>query len=160
MKNVSAKAGVPVYRLAGGAGFLWVATFDQNGRGVLQYLAIDDSKIEPSRQVASNTENQAESNSSAVSPPAVIEPGLQQQSRSQTEEAQAQAQANEDQYRREEEKRQVEEGDRQLKETQQLLEAQNRRLATITEVAITIFVLLCGVAVAVFLRVKRPTAPR
>ena len=156
----SARAGVPVYRLAGGAGFLWVATFDQNGRGVLQYLAIDDSKIEPSRQVASNTENQAESNSSAVSPPAVIEPGLQQQSRSQTEEAQAQAQANEDQYRREEEKRQVEEGDRQLKETQQLLEAQNRRLATITEVAITIFVLLCGVAVAVFLRVKRQIAPQ
>src|SRR6516162_10168105 len=52
----SAKAGVPVYRLAGGAGFVWVATFDQNGRGVLQYLAIDDSKIEPSRQVASNSE--------------------------------------------------------------------------------------------------------
>ena len=47
----SAKAGVPVYRLAGGAGFLWVATHDQNGRGVLQYLAIDDSKIEPSGQV-------------------------------------------------------------------------------------------------------------
>jgi hypothetical protein len=44
----SAKAGVPVYRLAGGAGFLWVATYDQNGRGVLQYLAIDNSKIEPS----------------------------------------------------------------------------------------------------------------
>src|SRR6516162_9191183 len=58
----SAKAGVPVYRLAGGAGFLWVATFDQNGRGVLQYLAIDDSKIEPSGQVAPNSENQAESN--------------------------------------------------------------------------------------------------
>jgi hypothetical protein len=34
----SAKAGVPVYRLAGGAGFLWVATYDQNGSGVLQYL--------------------------------------------------------------------------------------------------------------------------
>jgi hypothetical protein len=48
----SAKAGVPVYRLAGGAGFLWVATFDQNGRGVLQYLAIDDSKIEPYRHRA------------------------------------------------------------------------------------------------------------
>ena len=46
----SAKAGVPVYRLAGGAGFLWLATFDQNGRGMLQYLAIDDSKIEPFRQ--------------------------------------------------------------------------------------------------------------
>src|SRR5262249_23865302 len=65
----SAKAGVPVYRLAGGAGFLWVATYDQNGRGVLQYLAIDNSKIEPSLRVASNSENQAQSNSIAVNPP-------------------------------------------------------------------------------------------
>jgi hypothetical protein len=154
----SAKAGVPVFRLAGGAGFLWVATFDQNGRGVLQYLAIDDSKIEPSGQVASNSENQAESNSSAVNPPAVTQPGLQRQSRSQTGHAQAQAQAKEDQYRQEQEKRQVEEVDRQLKEAQQLLGAQNRRLSTITEVAITIFVLLCGVGVAVFLRVKRQIA--
>jgi hypothetical protein len=154
----SAKAGVPVYRLAGGAGFLWQATFDQTGRGVLQYLAIDDSKIEPSRQVASNSENQAESNSSAVNPPVVTQPGLQQQSRSQTEDAQAPA--KEDIYRHEEEKRQVEESDRQLKEAQQLSEAQSRRLATITEVAITIFVLLCGVAVAIFLRVKRQTAPQ
>jgi hypothetical protein len=152
----SAKAGVPVYRLAGGAGFLWVATFDQNGRGALQYLAIDDSKIEPSGQVASNSENQAESNSSAVNPPAVTQPGLQRQSRSQT--GHAQAQAKEDQYRQEQEKRQVEEVDRQLKEAQQLLGAQNRRLSTITEVAITIFVLLCGVGVAVFLRVKRQIA--
>src|SRR5215813_11054789 len=150
----SAKAGVPVYRLAGGAGFLWVATFDQNGRGVLQYLAIDDSKIEPSLKVASNLENQAQSNSIAVNPPVATQPGLQQQSRSQTQDAQAQA--NEDQYRQEEEKQQVEEADRR----QQLLQAQNRTLTTITEVAITIFVLLCGVAVAVFLRVKRQTAPQ
>jgi hypothetical protein len=48
----SAKAGVPVYRLAGGAGFLWVATYNQNGRGVLRYLAIDDSGIETAGQVA------------------------------------------------------------------------------------------------------------
>ena len=141
----SAKAGVPVYRLAGGAGFLWVATFDQTGRGVLQYLAIDDSKIEPSRQVASNSENQAESNSSAVNPPVVTQPGLQQQSRSETEDAQAQAK---------------EEANQQLKDAQELLEARNRKLATITETVITIFVLLCGVAVAVFLRVKRQTAPQ
>ena len=46
----SAIAGVPVYRVAGGAGFLWAATFDQNGRGVLQYLTIDNSKIESSRR--------------------------------------------------------------------------------------------------------------
>jgi hypothetical protein len=141
----SAKAGVPVYRLAGGAGFLWVATFDQTGRGVLQYLTIDDSKIEPSRQVASNSENQAESNSSAVDPPVVTQPGLQQQSRSETEDVQAQAK---------------EEANQQLKDAQELLEARNRKLATITETVITIFVLLCGVAVAVFLRVKRQTAPQ
>jgi outer membrane protein OmpA-like peptidoglycan-associated protein len=41
----SAKLGVPVYRLAGGAGFLWSASFDQDGRGVLRFLAIDASLI-------------------------------------------------------------------------------------------------------------------
>jgi hypothetical protein len=125
---------------------------------VLQYLAIDDSKIEPSRQVASNSENQAESNSSALNQPVVTQPGLQQQSRSQTEDAQAPA--KEDLYRQEEEKRQIEESDRQLKEAQLLSEAQSRRLATITETVFTIFVLLCGLAVAIFLRVKRQTAPQ
>jgi clan AA aspartic protease (TIGR02281 family) len=43
----SAKAGVPVYRIAGRAGFLWVATFDQTGRGVLRFLAADASKYSP-----------------------------------------------------------------------------------------------------------------
>jgi hypothetical protein len=151
----SAKAGVPVYRLAGGAGFLWVATFDQNGRGVLQYLAIDDSKIEPSRQVASNLENQVESNLGVINLPVVTR--LPQQSRSQTEEAQAGA--NETQYRQEEKKRQVEEADQQLREAQPLLRPQNRSLATIAEVAIAIFALLCGVAVAVLLR-QRPNSRR
>ena len=138
----SAKAGVPVYRLAGGAGFLWAATFDQNGRGVLRYLAIDDSKIEPSRQVASNSKNQAQSNSSPVNPPVVAPPSLQQQSQSD-----AQAQGKEDQYRAEEEekKRRVEDADQQQKEAQHLLD----------EIAIGSLVLLCGVAVAVFLRMKR-----
>ena len=43
----SAKAGVPVYRLTGGAGFLWAATFDRYGKGVLRFLTIDASQIEP-----------------------------------------------------------------------------------------------------------------
>ena len=133
----SAKAGVPVYRLAGGAGFLWAATFDQNGRGVLRYLAIDDSKIEPSRQVASNSENQAEVNSSPVNPPAVAQPSVKQQSQSD-----AHAQGKEDQYRAEEEEKKR---DQQQKEAQHLLD----------EIAIGSLVLLCGVAVAVFLRMKR-----
>jgi hypothetical protein len=40
-----AKAGVPVFRLAGGAGFLWGATFSDNGRGAQRFLTIDASKI-------------------------------------------------------------------------------------------------------------------
>jgi hypothetical protein len=50
----SAKSGVPVFRLMGGAGFAWAATFNQEGRGVLRYLTIDDSRIEPPI-VATNT---------------------------------------------------------------------------------------------------------
>jgi hypothetical protein len=41
----SAKAGVPVYQLSGGAGFLWAATYNQEGRGVLRFLTIDASQI-------------------------------------------------------------------------------------------------------------------
>jgi hypothetical protein len=116
----SARAGVPVYRLAGGAGFLWAATFDQNGKGVLRYLVIDASKIE-SRQVAQNqptpapamkSENQTTSSQGAANPPVVVE-----------------------------------RADRQRDEA--------RQLATISEVTIAVFVLLCGLAVAAFLRMKR-----
>jgi uncharacterized protein len=59
----SAKAGIPVYRLSGGAGYLWVATYNPNGRGVLRYLEIDASKIEASNQVASNQPSPAHPNS-------------------------------------------------------------------------------------------------
>lgn len=41
----SAKANVPVYRLAGGAGYLWAATFNQSGQGVLRFLTVDASQI-------------------------------------------------------------------------------------------------------------------
>jgi TPR repeat protein len=41
----TAKAGLPVYRLAGGAGYLWAATYNRHGRGVLRFLAVDASKI-------------------------------------------------------------------------------------------------------------------
>lgn len=118
----SAKAGVPVYRLGGGAGFLWAATFDQNGRGVLRYLAIDASKIK-SRQVASNQP--------APAPTLGLRAGNQSTS--------SQGQANPPVV--------VDEADRQQKAAQQP--------TTISEVAIAIFVLLCGTAVAAFLRMRR-----
>ena len=41
----SAKANVPVYRLAGGAGYLWAATFNESGQGVLRFLTVDASAI-------------------------------------------------------------------------------------------------------------------
>ena len=43
----SAKAQVPLYRLSGGAGFLWAATFNQKGRGVLRFLTVDASQLGP-----------------------------------------------------------------------------------------------------------------
>jgi predicted aspartyl protease len=52
----SANVGAPVYRLAGGAGFLWVATFNKDGRGVLRFLTIDASKI-ASPEVAQNPQS-------------------------------------------------------------------------------------------------------
>src|SRR5215472_13955660 len=37
----SAKEGLPVYRLSGGAGFVWVASYGRRGRGTLRFLAVD-----------------------------------------------------------------------------------------------------------------------
>jgi hypothetical protein len=39
----SAKEGLPIYRVSGGAGFFWVASFDQKGRGTLRLTAVDPS---------------------------------------------------------------------------------------------------------------------
>jgi hypothetical protein len=41
----SAKEGLPVYRIGGGAGSLWAASFDQAGRGTLRLVAVDASGL-------------------------------------------------------------------------------------------------------------------
>jgi hypothetical protein len=41
----SAKEGLPIYRISGGAGFLWVVSSDQRGRGTLRFATIDPSAI-------------------------------------------------------------------------------------------------------------------
>ena len=41
----SATSGLPIYRISGGAGFLWVASFDQRGRGTLRLTAVDASAL-------------------------------------------------------------------------------------------------------------------
>jgi hypothetical protein len=44
----SAKEGLPIYRISGGAGFLWLASFDPIGRGILRSAAVDPSASHPS----------------------------------------------------------------------------------------------------------------
>ena len=41
----SAKEGLPVYRISGGAGFVWAASTDPRGRGTLRFAAIDPSAM-------------------------------------------------------------------------------------------------------------------
>jgi hypothetical protein len=43
----SATDGLPIYRISGGAGFIWVASFDQRGRGTLRLTAVDASALPP-----------------------------------------------------------------------------------------------------------------
>src|SRR5262249_7983701 len=43
----SAQDGLPVYRIAGSAGFVWVAGFDHKGRGVIRFAAVDASTLQP-----------------------------------------------------------------------------------------------------------------
>jgi TPR repeat protein len=39
----SARLGLPIYSVSGGAGFVWVASYDQKGRGILRFFAVDAS---------------------------------------------------------------------------------------------------------------------
>jgi hypothetical protein len=43
----SARQGLPIYRIAGGAGFVWAASFDERGRGTLRLSAVDASAYSP-----------------------------------------------------------------------------------------------------------------
>jgi hypothetical protein len=43
----SASMGLPVYRVTGGPGYAWAASWDQNGVGTLRFLTIDASRLAP-----------------------------------------------------------------------------------------------------------------
>jgi hypothetical protein len=43
----SARQGLPIYRLAGGEGFVWAASYNQGGRGTLRFSAVDASTYSP-----------------------------------------------------------------------------------------------------------------
>src|SRR5262249_30121584 len=40
----SAREGLAVYRIDGAAGFVWAASYDENGRGTLRFAAVDASQ--------------------------------------------------------------------------------------------------------------------
>ena len=58
----SAQVGLPIYRLNGGAGYLWSASFDRSGRGHLRFLTVDASALTPttSTQAASGENKDSE----------------------------------------------------------------------------------------------------
>jgi hypothetical protein len=41
----SVEHGLPIYRIGGAAGFIWVSSYDHRGRGTLRFAAVDASKI-------------------------------------------------------------------------------------------------------------------
>jgi tetratricopeptide (TPR) repeat protein len=43
----SARRGLPIYRVSGGPGFVWAASFNPKGRGALRFFAIDPSALLP-----------------------------------------------------------------------------------------------------------------
>ncbi len=45
--RMSAQQGEPIYRIGGGAGFLWAASYDRTGRGNLRFGAADASMFQP-----------------------------------------------------------------------------------------------------------------
>jgi hypothetical protein len=48
----SLRLGLPVYRLEGGPGYLWLATVEGNGRGYLRFLAVDMERLAAPKDVA------------------------------------------------------------------------------------------------------------
>ena len=66
----SAKAGLPVYRIDGGPGFVWAASFDQKGRGILRLGAVDASEFLPplARQQPTAQMTEATSEASEAKP--------------------------------------------------------------------------------------------
>lgn len=48
----SARAGLPIYQLGGGPGYVWGAHYDESGRGALRITAIDASRFAPPPVIA------------------------------------------------------------------------------------------------------------
>jgi hypothetical protein len=71
----SAKEGLPIFRINGGAGFLWLASFDPIGRGILRVAAVD-----PSASHATPLLNEARSREAQVTRPDTQSAGVERAS--------------------------------------------------------------------------------
>src|SRR5262249_1375168 len=71
----SAKEGLPIFRISGGAGFLWLASFDPIGRGILRFAAVD-----PSASHATPRLNEARSTEAQVTRPDAQSAGVERAS--------------------------------------------------------------------------------
>jgi hypothetical protein len=65
----SRQLGLPVFRLAGGAGFLWSAS-DRNGRGHLRFLAADPAVLAGTKNLPSPTTERAPASAQEITEPA------------------------------------------------------------------------------------------
>ncbi len=73
----SAKEGFPLYRISGGAGFIWAASFDQKGRGTLRLVAVDTSAFYSeliAKSLPSETRESIRAGSVEVNPTAAERP--------------------------------------------------------------------------------------
>jgi ribosomal protein L9 len=73
----SAKQGLPIYRLDGGPGFIWAASFDQKGRGTLRLAAVELSGFSPSSDPAPVVVQAAAQTPPSDPPPAVVQAAAQ-----------------------------------------------------------------------------------
>jgi hypothetical protein len=69
----SAQLGLPIYRLRGGAGFVWSGSWDQNGRGALRFLAINAAALSPQLVARRTDDNGAKEPSSTTNPNSKVE---------------------------------------------------------------------------------------
>ena len=67
----SAQLGLPIYRLGGGAGYVWSAVWNGRGRGALRMLAVDASRLPAANGEARQSADPAAIVSGSTAPPAV-----------------------------------------------------------------------------------------
>ena len=68
----SAQEGLPIYRIDGGPGFIWAASFDQKGRGTLRLAAVQVSGFSPPPDPAPVVQTAAVPHQEQLPPPAPV----------------------------------------------------------------------------------------